>query len=134
MPIAVSSHEKYRPLTTVQFCVHGKLKLGDQIVDMHGLKDRYPHQKNLPSQILVKTKCKEFLARLLRHPSPLRIQAARRQNCAMGSKIENRMGLKWSFNSEASGNSCYNSILSIRGQVIKSADQIVGHQILRLKL
>ena len=50
VPIAVSAHEMSRPLTTVQFYVHEKLKLGDQILDLHGLKDRYPHQKKLPSQ------------------------------------------------------------------------------------
>ena len=50
MPIAVSAHKNFRPLTTVQFYVHEKLKLGDQIVDLQGLKDRYPHLKNLPNQ------------------------------------------------------------------------------------
>ncbi|XP_075264503.1 uncharacterized protein LOC142356492 [Convolutriloba macropyga] len=50
VPIAVSAHEKSRPLTTVQFYVHDKLKLGDQIVALQQLKDRYPHQSNLPNQ------------------------------------------------------------------------------------
>ena len=50
VPIAVSAREKSPPLTTVQFYVHEKLKLGDQIVDLQGLKDRYPHLKNLPNQ------------------------------------------------------------------------------------
>ena len=50
VPIAVSAHKKSRPLKTAQFYVHKKLKLGDQIVDLQGLKDRYPHQKNLPNQ------------------------------------------------------------------------------------
>ena len=45
---AVSAHEKSRPLTTVQFYVHEKLKLGDQIVELQELKDRYPHLRNLP--------------------------------------------------------------------------------------
>ena len=36
VPIAVSAHKKSRPLTTVQFYVHEKLKLGDQIVDLQG--------------------------------------------------------------------------------------------------
>ena len=49
VPIVVSAHEKCRPLTTVQFYVHEKLKLGDQIADLQGLKDRYPHLKNLPN-------------------------------------------------------------------------------------
>ena len=34
VPIAVSAHEQSRPLTTVQFYVHDKLKLGDQNVDL----------------------------------------------------------------------------------------------------
>ena len=42
-PIAVSSHEKSQPMTTVQFYVHEKQKLGDQIVELQELKDRYPH-------------------------------------------------------------------------------------------
>ena len=50
VPIAVSAHKKSQPLTTVQFYVHDKLKLGDQIVDLQGLKDRYPHLRNLPNQ------------------------------------------------------------------------------------
>ena len=50
VPIAVSAHEKSRPLTTVPFYVHEKLKLGDQIVELQELKDRYPHQRNLPDQ------------------------------------------------------------------------------------
>ena len=50
VPIAVSAHEKSRPLTTVHFYVHEKLKLGDQIVELQELKDRYPHLKNMPSQ------------------------------------------------------------------------------------
>ena len=48
--------------------------------------------------------------RLLRHPSPIRFQQVRGQNCSMGPT------------SEASSNSCYNSKLSIRGQVSKSAE------------
>ena len=48
--IAASAHEKSRPLTTVQFYIHEKLKLGDQIVDLQVLKDCYPHLKNLPNQ------------------------------------------------------------------------------------
>ena len=49
VPIDVSAHEKSRPLTTVQFYAYEKLKLGDQIVDLQGLKDRYSHLKNLPN-------------------------------------------------------------------------------------
>ena len=48
--IAVSAHEKSRPITTVQLYVHEKLKLGDQIVDLQELKDRYPHLRKLPNQ------------------------------------------------------------------------------------
>ena len=50
MPITVSIHEKSRPLTTVQFYIHEKLKLGDQIVDMQVLEDHYTHLRNLPNQ------------------------------------------------------------------------------------
>ena len=50
VPIAVSAHEKSRPLTTVQFYVHEKLKLGDKIVELQEMKDRYPHLRNLPNQ------------------------------------------------------------------------------------
>ena len=50
VPIAVSAHEKSRPLATVQIYVHEKLKLGDQIVDLQGLKDRKPQLKNFPNQ------------------------------------------------------------------------------------
>ena len=50
VPIAVSAHEKSRPLTTAQFYVHEKLRLGDQIVELQELKDRYPHLRNLPNQ------------------------------------------------------------------------------------
>ena len=50
VPIAVSAHEKSRPLTTVQFYVHEKLHCGDQIVDLQVSKDRYPHPGNLTSQ------------------------------------------------------------------------------------
>ena len=50
VPIAVSAHEKSRPLTTVQFYVHEKMKLGDQIVELQELKDRYPHPRKLRNQ------------------------------------------------------------------------------------
>ena len=49
VPIAVSAHEKSQPLTTVQFYVHEKLKLGDQIVALQEMKDRYPQLRNLPN-------------------------------------------------------------------------------------
>ena len=50
VPIAVSAHEKSRPLTTVQFYVNEKMKLGDQIVELQEFKDRYSHLRNLPNQ------------------------------------------------------------------------------------
>ena len=50
VPIAVSAHEKFRPLTTVQFYVHEQLKLGDQIVELQELKDGYPYLRNLINQ------------------------------------------------------------------------------------
>ena len=50
VPIAASAHEKSRPLTTMQFYVNEKLKLGDEIVELQELKDRYPYFRNLPNQ------------------------------------------------------------------------------------
>ena len=50
VPIAVSAHERFPSLTTVQFYVHEKLKFGDQIVELQQMKDRYPHLRNLPNQ------------------------------------------------------------------------------------
>ena len=50
VPIDVSACEKSQLLTTVQFFVHEKLKLVDQIVELQELKDRYPHLRNLPNQ------------------------------------------------------------------------------------
>ena len=50
VPLAVSVREKFRPLTTIQFYVHEKLKLGHQIVELQVLKYRYPHLRNLPNQ------------------------------------------------------------------------------------
>ena len=66
------------------------------------------------SELQSKRSSSNSWTRLLRHPSPIRIQEIRRQNCTMGSEIENRMGLKWSPTREASSNPCYNSNLSIR--------------------
>ena len=34
----------------MHFYVHEKLDLGDQILDLQGLKNLYPHLKNLPNQ------------------------------------------------------------------------------------
>ena len=50
LPIAVSAHKRSRQLTTVQFFVQEKMKLGDQFVGLNELKDRYPHLRNLPNQ------------------------------------------------------------------------------------
>ena len=50
MAVAVSAHEKYRPLTSDQFYVHERLTLGDQIVELQELKDRSPHLSVLPNQ------------------------------------------------------------------------------------
>ena len=53
----------------------------------------------------------------------------------MGSEIENRIGLKWYPTSKASSSSCYNSSnLSIREQISKSVEKVVGYRILPLKL
>ena len=49
-PIAVSAYKNSRPLTTVRFYVHEKMKLDDQIVELQELKDRCPHLRNLPNQ------------------------------------------------------------------------------------
>ena len=48
--IAVSANKKSQPMTILQFKVHEKVKLGDQIVDLQGWKDQYPHLRNFPSQ------------------------------------------------------------------------------------
>ena len=38
MPIAVSAHEKIRPLRALELYVYEKLKLGDHFVDLQRLK------------------------------------------------------------------------------------------------
>ena len=94
VPIAVSAHEKFRPLTTLKFYVHEKLKLGGQIVDLQGFKDRYPHLKNLQNesynlnevQVVLGQDCYE-----IHHP--LELKKSNNQNCTMGSEINNMMGL-----------------------------------------
>ena len=88
--IAVSPHEKSRPLTTVQFYVHENLRLGEQIVDLQGLKDRYPHLWNLPNQsyninevqVILRQYCYD-----IQHP--LKFKKSRRKNSpwAVKSKI-----------------------------------------------
>ena len=111
--IVVSAHEKSRPLTTVQFYVHEKLKLGDKIVDLQGLKHRYPHLKNFPNQSLNLNEVQVILGQDcydIRHP----LDFKKSDDKTSRSEIENRMGLKRSPTSEASINSCYNSNLSIK--------------------
>ena len=49
VPMAVSTYDVSQRMATVQFFVREKLKLGEQIVNLQGLKDRYPHLRNLPS-------------------------------------------------------------------------------------
>ena len=48
--IAVSANEKSQPMTILQFNVHEKVKLVDQIVDLQGWKDQDPRLRNFPSQ------------------------------------------------------------------------------------
>ena len=48
--ILVSEHVSSRPLTTVQFYVHEKLKFGDQIVDLQALEDCNPHLRIWPNR------------------------------------------------------------------------------------
>ena len=88
VPIAVSAHEKSRPLTTVQFYVHDKLKLGDQIVELQELKDRYPH--TLPNQsynlndvqVILGQDCYD-----IHHPFELKMSEIKAAPWAVKSKI-----------------------------------------------
>ena len=100
VPIAVSAHEKSRSLKTVQFYVHEKLKLDDQIVEVQELKDRYPHLRNLPNQSY--------------NLNDVQVIQVRGQSCTMGSEIKNWLGLKCSATSEAGSNSCHNSNINRR--------------------
>ena len=50
VPIAVSGHGESRLVTTVQIYVHEKMQLGEQIVKLQELNDRYPHLRNLTNQ------------------------------------------------------------------------------------
>ena len=89
VPIAVSGHEK-SPLTTVQFYVHKKLKLGDQIVELQELKDRYSHLRNLPNQsynlndvqVILGPHCYD-----IHHPFKFKKSEDRNASWAMKSKI-----------------------------------------------
>ena len=49
-PIAVSAQERSRPMTTLQFYLLEKLKIGGQIVELQELQDRYSHLSSLPDQ------------------------------------------------------------------------------------
>ena len=133
VPIAVSAHEKSRPLTTVQFYVHKILKLGDQIVELQELKDRYPHLMSLPDQSYnlndVQVILKTFIT-----SSPFWIQEVRRQNCTMGSQIKDRLGLKWSATSEAGSSSCHDSNINCRWQTSKPVEYVVVYRVLRFEL
>ena len=50
VPIALSAQEKSQSMATVQLYVHEKMNSVDQIIDLQGLKDRYPHLKNFRNQ------------------------------------------------------------------------------------
>ena len=104
VPIAVSALEKPRLLTTVQFYLHEKLKLGDQIVELQVLKDRYPHLSNLTNQnynlndvqVILGQDCYD-----IHHPFEFK-------------KSEDRAA-PWAVNtSEASSRSCLNSNINCR--------------------
>ena len=90
VPIVVSAHEKSRPLTTVQFYVHEKLKLRDQIVELQELKDRYPHLRNLPNQsynlidvqVIIEQDCYD-----IRHPSEFKKSEDKAEPWSVKSKI-----------------------------------------------
>ncbi|XP_075259079.1 uncharacterized protein LOC142350939 [Convolutriloba macropyga] len=50
VPIALSAQEKSQSMATVQLYVHEKMNSVDQIIDLQGLKDRYPHLRNFRNQ------------------------------------------------------------------------------------
>ena len=86
VPIAVSAIEKSRPLTTVKFYVHDKLNMGDQVVELQELKNRYPHLRNLLNQSYNVNEVQVILGQYcndIHHP--FRFQEIRRQTCTMGS-------------------------------------------------
>ena len=112
VPIAVSAHEKSRPLTTVQFYVHDKLKLGDQIVALQQLKDRYPHQSNLPNQSYNLNEVQVILGEDcydIHHPFGFKKSVDKAAPWAVKSKIG-----WWSATSEPSSNSCNHSNIHCR--------------------
>ena len=65
MPIAVSAHKKSWLLSTVQFYVQKKLKLGDQIMELHELKDHFEVQSKSEAQS--KEGATDSWIRLIRH-------------------------------------------------------------------
>ena len=93
VPISVSAQENHQPLTTVQFYVHEKLKLRNQIVDLQGLKGRYPHLKNLPkSELPFKRSSSNPWTRLLRH-HPLEFKKSGNKTAPWAVKSEKRWTL-----------------------------------------
>ena len=68
--IAVSAYEKSRPLTTVQFYVHEKLKLDDQIMELQELKDRYPHLRNCLIRATIRVTIRAKIGWALSGPLP----------------------------------------------------------------
>ena len=120
VPIAVSAHEKSRLLTTVQFYVHKKLELGDQIVELQELKDCYPHLKNLPNQsynlndvqVILGQDCYD-----IHHPFEFKKSEDKTAPWAVKSKIG------WVLNgplpAKKGSNSCHNSNINCRWQTSK---------------
>ena len=89
--IAVSAHEVSRPLTTVQFYVLEKLKLGDQFMELHELKDRYQHLKNLPNQTYNLNEFQVILGQNcydIHHPFEFKGSEDKTAPCAVKSKID----------------------------------------------
>ena len=90
VPIAVSVHKRSRPLTTVQFYVHEKVKLVDQIVELQELNDRYPHLRNFPNrnhnlnevQVILGQDCYD-----IHHPFQIRKSKKKALPWAVKSKI-----------------------------------------------
>ena len=122
---AFLAYERSWPLTTVQFYVKKKLKkLGDQILELQELMDRYPHFRILPNQNY-KTGLSDSWTRLLRHPSPSWIQEIRRQSCTMGSEIKDWLGLKRSATNEASS---HKSSINCRWQTNKLVGEEVTYE------
>ena len=74
----------------MQFYVHEKLKLGDQIVELQELKDRYPHLRNFPNQsynlndfqVILGQDCYD-----IRHPFGIKKSEVRAAQWAVKSKI-----------------------------------------------